>query len=451
MIHKFTLNDYKIVLDVNSGAVFELDDCAYKMLDFIDLPLPAECPKDIYIKLKEFSNDEISETYSEIKELVEQGLLFSKDDYLPFVEKLGTAPIKSMCLNIAHDCNLECGYCFASQGDFGHGRKLMTYEVGKKALDFLIENSADRYNLEVDFFGGEPLMNFEVIKKLVSYARSLEKKHNKNFRFTLTTNGVLLNDEKIDFINKEMSNVVLSLDGRKEINDRFRCFQTGKGCYDIVLPKFQKLVAERGGKEYYVRGTYTRFNLDFSNDVEHLFALGFDQVSIEPAVTEKELPFSVREEDLTRIFKEYEKLALLMLENKKQGKKLNFFHFMLDLEQGPCVYKRLRGCSCGNEYIAVTPEGDIYPCHQFVGIEEKKMGSVLSGEFDNKLKVDFASATVYSKEECKKCWAKFYCSGGCDANNYLYEGSIKLPHTISCEIEKKRLECAIMIKVALAQ
>lgn len=449
MIHKFTQNGFYIVLDVNSGAVFKLDRCAYKMLDYIKATSPEECPPEIYDSLSDFTKETVSETYGEIRQLIDQGILFSADDYEPFVESLGIAPIKSMCLNIAHNCNLRCGYCFASQGDFGHGKKLMSYEVGKKAIDFLFANSAKRRNLEIDFFGGEPLMNFDTVKELVVYARSLEKDHNKNFRFTITTNGLLLDKEKIDFINKEMSNVVLSIDGRQEINDRYRINSKGAGCYETIVPKFKQLVEERGDKEYYVRGTYTRHNTDFSKDVEHLFSLGFDQVSIEPAVTDKDYEYSITAEELPAIFKEYEYLAGIMLDHKKKGDKLNFFHFMLDLDQGPCVYKRLRGCSCGNEYIAVTPEGDIYPCHQFVGIDNKKMGNALDGSFDQKLKEDFAGATVYSKDECKNCWAKFYCSGGCNANNYLYEGSIRKPHKISCEIERKRLECAIMIKVAL--
>ncbi|HOO26463.1 MAG TPA: thioether cross-link-forming SCIFF peptide maturase [Clostridiales bacterium] len=449
MIHKFTQNGYYIVLDVNSGAVFELDRCAYEMLDYIKPGIADECPQELYNLLRDFPEETVKETYGEIKELIDRRILFSTDDYEPFVESLGTAPVKSMCLNIAHNCNLRCGYCFASQGDFGHGKKLMSYEVGKKAIDFLVASSAGRKNLEVDFFGGEPLMNFDTVKRLVAYARSLEKEHNKNFRFTITTNGLLLDKDKIDFINKEMSNVVLSIDGRQEINDRYRINAQGAGCYETIVPKFKQLVEERGDKEYYVRGTYTRHNTDFSKDVEHLFSLGFDQVSIEPAVTDEDYEYSITEKELPAIFEEYEHLAKIMLEHKRKGDKLNFFHFMLDLDQGPCVYKRLRGCSCGNEYIAVTPEGDIYPCHQFVGIDEKKMGSVLDGSFNQELKEDFATATVYSKEECKNCWAKFYCSGGCNANNYLYEGSIRKPHKISCEIERKRLECAIMIKVAL--
>ena len=355
-----------------------------------------------------------------------------------------------MCLNISHDCNLRCEYCFAAQGDFGHGRKLMPFEVGKAAIDFLIKHSANRHNLELDFFGGEPLMNLDVVKKVVEYARSIEKEHNKNFRFTMTTNGILLDDDSIDFINREMSNVVLSLDGRKEVNDRLRPTVNKKGSYDIIVPKYQKLVAERGDKEYYVRGTFTKYNLDFTDDVMHLNELGFDQISVEPVVTDPELPYALTESDLPAIAEEYEKLSKILIERKKNGTSFNFFHFMIDLDQGPCAIKRLRGCSCGNEYVAVTPEGDIYPCHQFVGMDEWKMGSVLDDSIDHKMKKMFSKANIYSKEECADCWAKFYCSGGCNANNMQYNNTIFKPHKLSCALEQKRLECAIMIKAALA-
>ena len=360
------------------------------------------------------------------------------------------APIKSMCINISHDCNLRCEYCFAAKGDFGQGRCLMSFETAKKAIDFIIANSGTRHNLEVDFFGGEPLMNFEVVKQTVEYARSIEKEHNKNFRFTITTNGLLLDDEKIDYINKEMSNVVLSLDGRKEINDKLRVTPNGKGCYDIIVPKYQKLVSKRGDKDYYVRGTFTTFSEDFTADVMHMKSLGFDQISIEPVVSDPQLDYSIKYEDLPRVFNEYEKLANLVIETRKNGDFFNFFHFMIDLNQGPCAIKRLRGCGCGNEYVAVTPQGDIYPCHQFVGHEEYKMGNLNDGTFDNDMKLKFAKANVYSKENCKNCWAKFYCSGGCNANNFQYEGDILKSHKVGCELEKKRLECAIMIKAALA-
>lgn len=452
MIHKYFLNGYYIVIDTNSGAVHIVDELAYRLLDFFTEKLKGECPDEIISTLvnEGFDKQDIIDTYAELKALCDDDSLFSEDTYRPFADMLAEAPIKSMCLNISHDCNLRCEYCFAAQGDFGHGRKLMPFEVGKAAIDFLIKHSANRHNLELDFFGGEPLMNLDVVKKVVEYARSIEKEHNKNFRFTMTTNGILLDDDSIDFINREMSNVVLSLDGRKEVNDRLRPTVNKKGSYDIIVPKYQKLVAERGDKEYYVRGTFTKYNLDFTDDVLHLNELGFDQISVEPVVTDPELPYALTESDLPAIAEEYEKLSKILIERKKNGTSFNFFHFMIDLDQGPCAIKRLRGCSCGNEYVAVTPEGDIYPCHQFVGMDEWKMGSVLDDSIDHKMKKMFSKANIYSKEECADCWAKFYCSGGCNANNMQYNNTIFKPHKLSCALEQKRLECAIMIKAALA-
>ena len=452
MIHKYFLNGYYIVIDTNSGAVHIVDELAYRLLDFFTEKLKGECPEEIISTLvnEGFDKQDIIDTYAELKALCDDDSLFSEDTYRPFADMLAEAPIKSMCLNISHDCNLRCEYCFAAQGDFGHGRKLMPFEVGKAAIDFLIKHSANRHNLELDFFGGEPLMNLDVVKKVVEYARSIEKEHNKNFRFTMTTNGILLDDDSIDFINREMSNVVLSLDGRKEVNDRLRPTVNKKGSYDIIVPKYQKLVAERGDKEYYVRGTFTKYNLDFTDDVMHLNELGFDQISVEPVVTDPELPYALTESDLPVIAEEYEKLSKILIERKKNGTSFNFFHFMIDLDQGPCAIKRLRGCSCGNEYVAVTPEGDIYPCHQFVGMDEWKMGSVLDDSIDHKMKKMFSKANIYSKEECADCWAKFYCSGGCNANNMQYNNTIFKPHKLSCALEQKRLECAIMIKAALA-
>ena len=394
---------------------------------------------------KSYPAEDIRECYGEIVELYNDKILFSEDDYEKYAQYSVASPVKAMCLNIAHDCQLRCKYCFASTGDFGKGRKLMSFETGKHAIDFLLENSGDRPNLELDFFGGEPLMNFNVVKQVVEYARSREKEYNKKFRFTITTNGLLLDDEKIDFINREMSNVVLSIDGRKEVNDYFRVLPNGQGCYDIIMPKYKKLVAGRGDKEYYVRGTFTNKNLDFSNDVFALNEAGFDQISVEPVVGDDDI-YALTEKDLPAVFAEYEKLALKLLENEKQGKKFNFFHFMLDLDQGPCAIKRLRGCGCGNDYVAITPDGDIFPCHQFVGIDEYKMGNIDEGTFDQEMKNDFAKAHVYSKPDCRECWAKFYCSGGCNANNYQYMGDIRTAHKISCQLEKKRLECAIMMK-----
>lgn len=454
MIHKYRLNGYRIVMDTNSGAVHLFEEAPFLMLDYLekDETVPEQPPKEMMHALSgQFDQETLAQAYAELRELYTSGQLFALDEYEQFAGMMTNAPVKSMCLNIAHDCNLRCEYCFAAKGDFGRGRMLMPLEVAKKAIDFLIEKSGTRHNLEVDFFGGEPLMNFDVVKETVAYARSIEKEHNKNFRFTITTNGLLLTDDKIDFINREMSNVVLSIDGRKEVNDRLRVRADGSGSYDTIVPKFQKLVATRGDKDYYARGTFTKFNLDFTEDVLHLAELGFDQISVEPVVSDPKLSYSIQEEDLPRVFEEYERLANTIISRRKEGKGFNFFHFMIDLNQGPCAIKRLRGCSCGNEYIAITPEGDIFPCHQFVGDEEWKMGNVLDGSFDLNRKNDFALANVYSKEQCKNCWAKFYCSGGCNANNWQYEGDIHQPHEIACALEKKRLECAVMIQAALAE
>ncbi len=395
MIHKYKLNGYNIVLDTNSGGVHIVDDITYDLLDNVEPPFEEKCPEKVMEKLSRFyPSEEIISCYDEIKALYNDRILFSEDDYEKFAKYSVASPIKAMCLHIAHDCNLRCEYCFASTGDFGKGRKLMSFETGKKAIDFLLEKSGDRENLELDFFGGEPLLNFEVVKQIVEYARSREKDYGKRFRFTITTNGVLLDDDKIDFINKEMSNVVLSIDGR--------------GCYDSILAIFKILVSKRGEKEYYVRGTFTKYNLDFSEDVFSLYNEGFDQISVEPVVCPPEVPYSLTEKELSQIFKEYEKLSERILDNENRGKKFNFFHFMLDLDQGPCAIKRLRGCGCGNEYVAITPDGDIYPCHQFVGLEEFKMGNLDEGTFNLDLKAEFAAAHVYTKPECRQCWAKFY-------------------------------------------
>lgn len=452
MIHKFCQNGYHIVLDVNSGAVHVVDKLFYDMLDFVTEPVVKECPASINKHFSDqYNPQDILDAYAEIYELTQAGQLFSSDSYEQFANMMVSAPIKAMCLNVAHDCNLRCQYCFAGTGEYGNGgRKLMPVEIGKKAIDFLIEQSYGRKNLEMDFFGGEPLMNFDMVKETVLYARSKEKEHGKNFRFTITTNGMLLDDAKIDFINKEMSNVVLSIDGRKEVNDRIRSRVNGAGCYDIIMPKFKNLVQKRGQDQYYVRGTFTKHNLDFGNDVLHFADEGFEQISIEPVVSAPDKPYALTLEDLPTIRAEYERLAKLIIERKKAKKGFNFFHFMLDLDQGPCAIKRLRGCGCGNEYVAVTPDGDIYPCHQFVGHDEWKMGSLLDGSLDLKMKDKFAKTNVYAKEDCKQCWAKFYCSGGCNANSVQYEGNILKPHKLSCETERKRLECAIMIKAAMA-
>lgn len=449
MIHKYKLNGFNIVIDVNSGAVHVLDDCSFDILSELSDNVPAAVPQEIYEKLSSnYSKEEIEESYDELLELYNSELLFSKDEEYERFLDLSASPVKSMCLNVAHDCNLGCEYCFASKGNFGGNRELMSFDIGKKAIDFLIKESGARHNLEVDFFGGEPLMNFDVVKQIVNYARSIEKKHNKNFRFTITTNGILLDDEKIDFINREMSNVVLSIDGRKEVNDRLRKTVNGKDSYSVIVPKFQKLVSQRGDKDYYTRGTFTKYNLDFTEDVLHLADLGFDQISVEPVVSDPRLDYSINEEDLERVFAEYEKLAKTILEKRKQGKNFNFFHFMIDLNQGPCVIKRLRGCGCGNEYVAITPNGDIYPCHQFVGEENWKMGNLIDESFNRDLKTQFGKTNVYTKPDCKDCWAKFYCSGGCAANSFKYQKDISRSHKLSCELEKKRIECAIMMIAA---
>jgi len=452
MIHKFHQKGLYIALDVNSGAVHAVDELAYRMLDFLDGGEgEGSCPPKACEALAEYGRQEIDETFAELQELIRDGQLYSEDDYLPYAESLTASPVKAMCLNVSHDCNLRCAYCFAGKGDYDGGRMVMSAETGLRAIDFLVDKSGGRENLEVDFFGGEPLMNFSVVRAVVEYARANEKRWNKHFRFTITTNGLLLDDEKIDYINREMSNVVLSLDGRKSVNDRVRARVDGRGCYEDIVPRFQKLVERRGEKEYYVRGTFTKWNKDFADDVLALRELGFDQISVEPVVCAPSRPYALAEEDLPQIFAEYERLADLLLDARQKGRSLNFFHFMLDLDQGPCVIKRLRGCGCGNEYLAITPAGDIYPCHQFIGHEEWRMGSLWGGGFDTQKKAYFSKATVYHKPECRECWARFYCSGGCNANNMQYRGDVLTPFTLSCELEKKRLECAITLKAKLAR
>lgn len=450
MIHQYKSNGYNIVMDVDSGAVHVVDDVTYDVIALFE-----ELETDeIVERLKDsYDKSEIVEAIEEVKQLSEDGQLFTQDIYEPFVEKFKEnrqTVVKALCLHIAHDCNLACKYCFAEEGEYHGRRALMSFEVGKKALDFLVANSGNRVNLEVDFFGGEPLMNWEVVKQLVEYGRSLEKIHNKKFRFTLTTNGVLLNDEIMEYLNKEMSNVVLSLDGRKEVNDRMRPFRTGKGSYDLIVPKFQKLADSRNQTNYYVRGTFTRDNLDFSEDVKHFADLGFKQMSIEPVVGPENDPYSIREQDLQVIMEEYDKLALEYIKREKEGDGFNFFHFMIDLNQGPCVYKRLSGCGSGTEYLAVTPWGDFYPCHQFVGNEEFLMGNVDEGITRDDIVKEFGNCNVYTKKKCKNCFARFYCSGGCAANSYNFHGTINDAYDVGCEMQKKRVECSIMIKAALA-
>lgn len=447
MIHKFKIDGYNIVLDVNSGGVHIVDDLTYDLLENVEPPFEEECPDAVLKKLKKlYSESDIKECYDEIVSLYNDKILFSEDDYEKFAQNSVSSPVKAMCLIISQDCNMRCKYCFASTGDYGKGRKLMSVETGKKALDFLIEKSEDRKFLEVDFFGGEPMLNYEAVREIVEYGRKREKEANKVFRFTITTNGLMMNDEQLDFINREMKNVVLSIDGRKEVHDNMRPLPNGKGTYDRIVENFKRFRDVRGDKEYYVRGTYTKNNLDFSNDVMHLYELGFDQISVEPVMADPKEPYAITEGDLAKIFKEYEVLAHKITDILNSGKFVNFFHFMIDLDQGPCAIKRLRGCGSGNEYICIAPDGDIYPCHQFVGIEKFNMGNIYKGTFDLDIKSEFAASHVYSKPECKKCWAKFYCSGGCNANNYIYAGDIHNAHKLSCQIQKKRLECAIMMR-----
>lgn len=450
MIHKYNMNGFNIVMDVNGGAVHVVDDVTYRVLDFYE----ENTLNEIIEALKEeFDKKKIEEAYAEIKDLENEGLLYTEDEYRSLPAFANRQPvIKALCLNVAHDCNLMCKYCFAKQGNFGGAAQLMDLETGKKAIDLLIERSGNRRNLEIDFFGGEPLMNWEVVKKLVEYGREVEKPAGKNIRFTITTNGMLLNDEKIDYINEHMHNVVLSLDGRKSVNDYMRPTVGGRGSYDIIVPKFQKLVAQRPkDKYYYARGTFTRQNLDFSKDVNHFADLGFELMSVEPVVDEPSNPFALREEDLPQIFEEYERYAAELAERQLKGEKIKFFHFMIDLTQGPCVIKRLTGCGAGNEYISVVPNGDIYPCHQFVGQEEYILGSIHDEEIN--LKQDtrdmFKNAHVYNKDSCNKCWNKFYCSGGCHANALNFNGDILKPYELGCEMQKKRTECAIMIQAKL--
>lgn len=455
MIHAFRQKDKNIVLDVNSGCVHVMDDLCFDLICALDgrEELPDSVPAEIAVDLgKQYETAEINEAYGDILELYRQGVLFSKDEYADIaVNMKKRSPVKAMCLHVSHDCNLRCRYCFADEGAYHQQRELMSAETGKKAIDFLIAHSAKRRNLEVDFFGGEPLMNFGVVKEVVEYAREQEKLHDKNFRFTITTNGLLLNDDNMEYINKEMSNVVLSLDGRKEVNDKVRCRVDGGGSYDIIVPKLQKMADSRNQDNYYVRGTFTRYNLDFADDVIHLADLGFKQTSVEPVVGDEKEDYVLRKEDLPKIFEEYEKLTEEYLKRRKEGKGFNFFHFMIDLDQGPCVIKRLSGCGAGCEYLAVAPNGDIYPCHQFVGTEEYKMGSLNEGKISQTIREKFEDCNVYTKPKCVDCFAKFYCSGGCMANACLLNGDINQPHEISCELQRKRVECSLYIKAVEAE
>ena len=456
MVHQYKNNGYDIVLDVNSGAIHVVDDVTY---DVIEMYAASEnvadtSAEEIVTALSgKYGKEEVEEAIDEVQTLIKNEELFTKDTYENYMMDFKKRPtvVKALCLHIAHDCNLACRYCFAEEGEYHGRRALMSFETGKKALDFLIANSGNRRNLEVDFFGGEPLMNWQVVKDLVAYGREQEKIHNKNFRFTLTTNGVLLNDEIMEFANKEMGNVVLSIDGRKEVHDHMRPFRKGAGSYDLIVPKFQKFAESRNQDKYYVRGTFTHNNLDFSNDVLHLADLGFKQISVEPVVAQPTEDYAIREEDLPQLYEEYDKLAAEMVERHKNGNDFNFFHFMIDLEGGPCVAKRLSGCGSGTEYLAVTPWGDLYPCHQFVGNEDFLLGNVDEGITKPAICKDFKNCNVYAKEACKKCFARFYCSGGCAANSYNFKGKIDDVYEVGCELERKRVECAIMIKAAMAE
>lgn len=452
MIHTFTALGQYLAADVNSGAVHVLDKLSYDLLSLMENEdaMGEELPVHLAERLPRYDPAELAEAWQELRGLQEQGLLFSSDEYVDPEAAMAlprSAVVKALCLHVSHDCNLRCRYCFASTGDFGTGHRMtMDFETAKRAIDWVVAKSGKRRNIEVDFFGGEPLMAMDTVKRTVEYARSLEEKHDKCFRFTITTNGVLLNEENIAYINREMSNVVLSLDGRPGVNDNMRPTVNGKGSYDVIVPKFQKLVAGRGTKDYYVRGTFTRQNLDFGEDVLHMGDLGFRHVSVEPASGPPEDPFAIKEADLPAVEEEYEKLARALMERKD----INFFHFNVDLAQGPCVIKRLRGCGAGCEYVAITPDGDIYPCHQFVGKEEYRMGSIFDGSFDMDISGTFAAQNIYTRPACRECWARFYCSGGCSASNLLVNGDITKSNEVGCEMERKRLECAIALNAIAA-
>ena len=442
------------MLDICSGSVHAVDEVAY---DIINLYEKEDKEKIISLMLEKYGDredvtrEELELCFEDIEELKKDGKLFSEDTFEPMagdLKKKSAGIVKALCMHIAHTCNLNCSYCFASQGKYHGDRAMMSFEVGKQAFDYLIANSGTRKNLEVDFFGGEPLMNFDVVKELVAYARSIEKQHGKNFRFTLTTNGVLIDDDVIDFANKEMSNVVLSLDGRKEVHDRFRVDYNGKGSWEKIVPKFQKLVEAREGKNYYMRGTFTHNNPDFLEDIKEMLSLGFKELSMEPVVCAEDDPSALTAEDLPVVMKQYEELAELMLRKHKEGDGFTFYHYMIDLKGGPCIYKRISGCGSGTEYMAVTPWGDLYPCHQFVGEEKYKLGDVWNGVTNTDVQNEFAECNVYTREECRSCWAKLYCSGGCAANAYHATGSVKGIYSTGCELFKKRMECAIMLEVA---
>ena len=457
MIHQYKLNGYNIVIDTCSGSVHSVDDVAYDMIAMYESHTAEEIEAEIlrrYGSRPDVNAAEVRECLDDIARLKAEGKLFSEDlqadmEGMAYEFKRSRQNIvKALCLHVAHTCNLNCEYCFASQGKYHGERAIMTAEVGRRAIDFLVENSGTRRNLEVDFFGGEPLMNWEVCKEIVAYARSIEKEKNKNFRFTLTTNGMLIDDDVIDFANREMHNVVLSLDGRKEIHDRLRRDYAGRGSYDVIVPKFQKLVAARGGRDYYMRGTFTHNNTDFTNDIFHMADLGFTELSMEPVVCAPDDPSALTEEDLPVLFEQYEILAKDMLRRKREGKPITFYHYMLDLKNGPCIYKRITGCGSGTEYMAVTPWGELYPCHQFVGDEKYSLGNIWDGVTHPEVQEPFKSCNAYARPECRDCWARLYCSGGCAANAYHATGSIGGVYDYGCRLFKKRIECAVMMQVA---
>ena len=455
MVHQYKLGGYNIVLDVFSGAVHAVDEVAYDAIALYETHTKDEIKAELLAKYGERENlslKEIDEVLADIEQLKTDGKLFTEDVYADraFDFKNRNTVVKALCLHVAHTCNLNCSYCFAAQGKYHGERALMSFETGKRALDFLVEHSGTRKNLEVDFFGGEPLMNFEVVKELVAYARSIEKEAGKNFRFTLTTNGVLLNDEVTEFANRECHNVVLSLDGRKEVHDRLRKTVNGAGSYDLIVPKFQDFVQKRGNRGYYVRGTYTKYNLDFTNDIFHMADLGFTELSMEPVVSAPDDPYALSDADLPTLYKQYELLAEEMLRRRRAGKPFTFYHYMIDLSGGPCIYKRISGCGSGTEYLAVTPWGDLYPCHQFVGDEKYRLGDIWNGVTNTAVQQEFKLCNAYARKECRDCWAKLYCSGGCAANAYHATGSVTGVYELGCKLFKKRMECAIMLKVAEA-